>query len=127
MKRIFGLILLLLALASPGQAQVIGGGSGGQAAGSSTYKVGTAITTSGSAVANTFYCVNPGAILTVTLPASPSTGQWVKLKDCTGAAATYNITVQGAAGNIDNAATYVMKVNFQANEFIYSGAQWSID
>lgn len=67
-----------------------------------------------------------GAATTVNLPASPSTGQYFIIKDGKGDAATNNITVTPAAGNIDGSSSYVMNVNFQSASFVYGGSVWSV-
>ncbi len=67
-----------------------------------------------------------GAATTVNLPATPTTGQTYVIKDGKGDAATNNITVTPAAGNIDGAATYVMTGNYQAVTLTYTGSEWSV-
>jgi hypothetical protein len=66
-----------------------------------------------------------GAATTVTLPANPQTGRIAMVKDGKGDAAANNITVQGAAGNIDGAATYVMNANYRGLLLAYNGTQWN--
>ena len=67
-----------------------------------------------------------GAATTVNLPASPSTGDQYIIKDCNGDAATNNITVVPAAGNIDGSGTYVMTTNRQSIGIFYDGSQWEV-
>lgn len=67
-----------------------------------------------------------GAATTVNLPSSPTTGQHYYIKDGKGDAATNNITVTPAAGNIDGAGTLVMNVNYMAIELTYNGTQWNV-
>lgn len=67
-----------------------------------------------------------GAATAVNLPASPATGLTFIIKDGKFDAATNNITITPAAGNIDGAATYVMNVNGQAVKIIYNGTQWLV-
>ncbi len=66
-----------------------------------------------------------GAATTVNLPASPRTGQQFKIKDGKGDAATNNITITPAAGNIDGAATKVISTNYGAATVVYNGTQWN--
>lgn len=61
----------------------------------------------------------------VTLPAG-STKQLFFIVDGKGDAATNNITVTPAAGNINGAASYVINVNKAAIGFIYDGTQWTV-
>ena len=74
-----------------------------------------------------FVCVNKGtgSATGVTLPAGV-TGRILIIKDCKGDAATNNITVTPAAGNIDGAGTFVMNANRQSITIIYNGTEWSI-
>lgn len=67
-----------------------------------------------------------GAATTVNLPASPVTGQRFVIKDGKGDAATNNITITPAAGTIDGAATYVLRVGYGAVNIIYNGSEWSV-
>lgn len=67
-----------------------------------------------------------GAATTVNLPAAPRTGQQFKIKDGKGDAATNNITITPAAGNIDGAATKVISTNYGAATVVYNGSQWNV-
>lgn len=67
-----------------------------------------------------------GAATTVNLFASPMTGKRVTIKDGKGDAATNNITVTPAAGNIDGAANSVINTNYGSRTFIYNGTQWNV-
>lgn len=67
-----------------------------------------------------------GAATTVNLPSSPSTGDTYSIKDGKGDAATNNLTLTPASGNIDGAATFVMKVNYESITVVYNGTQWNI-
>lgn len=69
---------------------------------------------------------NPGAALTVTLPASPTTNMFVRIKDFYGNAATYNITIAGNGKNIDGASTQTIKVNYASADLVYSGTSWAV-
>lgn len=81
-------------------------------------------------VATTDYiiCLNKtsGASTAINLPSTPATGTLFVIKDCKGDAATNNMTVTPAAGNIDGAGTFVMTVNYQSINVVYSGTQWNI-
>lgn len=90
-------------------------------------------TTSGnvtvSASTDYFICVKKGtgAATAVNLPSSPATGLTFLVKDCKGDAATNNITVTPASGNIDGAATYVINTNYASVAVTYDGTQWEIN
>lgn len=66
-----------------------------------------------------------GAATTVNLPAGV-TGTVFTIKDGKGDAATNNITVTPAAGNIDGAGTFVMNNNYQSVSLVYNGTEWNI-
>lgn len=66
-----------------------------------------------------------GAATVVNLPAGVL-GRELVIKDGKADAATNNITLTPAAGNIDGSATFVMNVNRQATTLVYNGAEWSI-
>lgn len=63
---------------------------------------------------------------TINLVASPVTGQTYRIKDNTGSAATNNITITPAAGNIDGAASFVINTNYGSVDLVYNGTQWNI-
>lgn len=67
-----------------------------------------------------------GAATAVTLPAGPKPGQVVVVKDAKGDAATNNITVTPAAGNVDGAANHVISENYGAATYYYNGTEWNI-
>src|SRR5208283_3536519 len=67
----------------PNQTINSSGGGGGNPG---PYTTGATITATGTIPAfNTTYCVNPAGSVTLTLPATPTAGVRVVLKDCTGA------------------------------------------
>jgi hypothetical protein len=101
-------------------------GSGGNPG---PYTVGTAITSTGTiSASNTAYCVDPSGAMTLTLPASPSTGARIVLKDCTGVvSASLSVTVQPSSGNVDGQSSFSMSTAYQANAFWYNGSQWSVE
>jgi len=63
---------------------------------------------------------------TINLIASPVTGQTYRIKDNTGSAATNNITISPAAGNIDGAASFVINTNYGSVDVVYNGTQWNL-
>lgn len=70
-------------------------------------------------------CVNKtsGAATTVNLAAG-YVGEHLTVKDCKGDAATNNITVTPASGNIDGSATYVINTNYGAWLGEFMNSQW---
>jgi hypothetical protein len=92
-------------------------------------RVVSASTDTASATSDYFLCVtytSTGAV-TETLPSSPATGLTLLIKDCGGAAATNNITITPASGNIDGASTYVMSTNYGSVAVTYVNSQWSVN
>jgi len=71
-----------------------------------------------------------GAGKTITLPSSPHSGESYEIKDSTGSAATYNITISGNGKNIDGHSTFVMATNYQHIRLVYNGVggttQWQV-
>jgi len=67
-----------------------------------------------------------GAATTVNLPASPSLGLTMTIKDGKGDAATNNITITPAAGTIDGAATNVINANYGSRTITYNGTEWNV-
>jgi hypothetical protein len=67
-----------------------------------------------------------GAATVVNLPANPNVGDAYIIKDGKGDAASNNITLTPAAGNIDGANSRVMNVNYQSVSIVYSGTQWLV-
>lgn len=70
--------------------------------------------------------VNTSAARTINLLAGPNTGQTYIIKDNTGTAGANNITIVPAAGNIDNAANYVISTNNGSAQLVYNGTQWNV-
>jgi len=63
----------------------------------------------------------------VSLPATPTLGQRITVKDADGSLASFNITVNGNGHNIDNAATFVMSSiqgAFSSIEVQFNGTIW---
>lgn len=70
-----------------------------------------------------FVGATSSAARAITLPASPTTNQWITIKDVTGSAGTNNITVSGNGHNIvgaSSAATYVISQNGGSIDLQYS-------
>lgn len=70
--------------------------------------------------------VDTTAARTINLIGSPVTGQTYRIKDNVGSAATNNITITPAAGNIDGAASYVISTNYASVDLVYNGTQWNV-
>jgi phage-related tail fiber protein len=70
--------------------------------------------------------VTTSGAFTITLPASPATGQFFVIKDVSGSAGTNNITVSGNGNNIDGAATSTISTNYGRLRVQYTGSRWSI-
>ena len=71
-------------------------------------------------------CNYVAGAVAITLPASPAIGRTYRIKDISGAAATNNITITPASGNIDGSASYVIGTNYGSIDVVYTGAQWSV-
>lgn len=67
-----------------------------------------------------------GGAITVTLPASPTTGRTIVIKDRDGDAATTNITINGNGKNIDGNSSYTIAIAYESISLTYTGVQWSI-
>lgn len=63
---------------------------------------------------------------TINLIASPVTGTTYRIKDSTGTASSFNITIVPAAGTIDGAANTIINVNYGSVDLVYSGSEWKI-
>ena len=66
-----------------------------------------------------------GGATVVNFPAG-TLGREITIKDGKSDAATNNITLTPAAGNIDGASTFIMNINKQAVTVRYDGTQWEI-
>lgn len=82
------------------------------------------VNTTATLTAGIQYALQVAASFTVTLPASPKTGDWVVLMDRNGTVGTYPITVAGNSKQIDGAASFTMNQKRSAFMFIYNGTQW---
>lgn len=66
------------------------------------------------------------AAFTITLPASPTTGDTYEIKDGVGNAAAKNLTIAGNGKTIDGATNYILNINYGAVLVAYNGIEWSI-
>lgn len=66
-----------------------------------------------------------GAATGVTLPPTPKTGRTIFIKDAKGDAATNNITITPASGNVDGAASMTINTNYGSILLQYNGSEWS--
>lgn len=68
-----------------------------------------------------------GAAFTITLPASPSSGDQVVIADSGGAFATNNLTVGRNSETIDGtAADLVLNIDSVSVQFVYDGTTWQV-
>jgi len=67
---------------------------------------------------------NTSATITILLPATPTAGQTVTIKDMLGNASTYPIVVAGNGKTIEGAASLVINYNYSWLDLIYTGVQW---
>ena len=57
------------------------------------------------------------------LPAAPTTGQVVVVKDWSGTASTYSVTI---IGTIDGATNYTLTVNYESVTLYWDNIRWNI-
>lgn len=75
------------------------------------------------------YYLTPGGAFSFNLPlvSALAVGSIVIVKDLTGLAATYNITIAGSGGQtIDGASTKVMSTNYACAMLVNNGTNWSV-
>lgn len=73
------------------------------------------------------WCDSTSAAFTVTLPATPSSGNRVIVRDAKGVAGTNNITVDRNGSTINGAAAnYTIKLDWAAVQFAFDGTTWQI-
>lgn len=65
-----------------------------------------------------------GAAWTLTLPASPSTGDMVEVQDAAGTWADENLTVDGNGTDIEGAATFLGAASGDRCTLTFNGTQW---
>jgi hypothetical protein len=77
---------------------------------------------------STFITVTAGAAVALTLPAPSAalTGWMPGVKDKSGNANTYNITVTPASGTIDGAASYTISANYGRVRFLCDGTNYFV-
>lgn len=66
------------------------------------------------------------APFSVVLPANPVTGKFYIIKDISGTAATFPITVTAVGHTIDGAASATIDTNFGSITLVFNGVNWSI-
>lgn len=66
------------------------------------------------------------APFTISLPASPTTGDEYLIKDTTGNAGASNVNISGNGNNIDGAANFSLNAAYAAATFTFTGTQWSV-
>lgn len=89
----------------------------------------TGLKTSNYTVVSSDYVVAIGTLtstITITLPASPTTGDEYIIKDVNGSAGTHQVTIAGNGSNIDGAASFIISQNYASYTFLYTSGQWSI-
>jgi hypothetical protein len=64
-----------------------------------------------------------GAVMSITLPPTPTLGQSLMFKDVLGNASTHPIIISGP---IDGGTTYTLFSDYQAAELYWSGSQWGV-
>ena len=67
-----------------------------------------------------------GQATAVWLPSDPAFNQRVQVKDGSGNAGTYNITVEGNGNTIDGQSTLVLNANYAFAELTFNGFEWSL-
>lgn len=65
-------------------------------------------------------------ITSIILPASPVTSRSIIVKDGSGNAASFPITINGNGKNIDGAASFILNLNYSSVEIVYNGTQWNV-
>jgi hypothetical protein len=63
---------------------------------------------------------------TITLPSAPTVGDEYTIKDTTGNAGIYPVTVSGNGVNIDGLSSFLLNRAYIAVLFTYTGSQWSV-
>lgn len=88
----------------------------------------TAVTTTYGVLATDDYLAitSLGASYTISLPASPTTGDTYLIKDTTGNAATFPVNISGNGNNIDGTAAFSLNQAYAAATFTFTGSQWSV-
>ncbi len=77
-------------------------------------------------ISDEFIAADTSTAYTVTLPASPTTGDSYTVKDATGGAGTNILTISGNGVNIDGSASMVLNQAYASVALTYTGSQWSV-
>ena len=77
-------------------------------------------------VSDEYIAADTSTAYTITLPASPTTGDTYTIKDATGGAGTNTLTISGNGANIDGSASMVLNQAYAAATLTYTGSQWSV-
>jgi hypothetical protein len=83
-----------------------------------------AYTVLGSDYIIAYTSLTTGRAVTLPAPSSTNSGQIFIVKDEAGSAGTNNLTVSGASGNIDGAASYVISTNYGLARFYSNGSNY---
>jgi hypothetical protein len=73
-------------------------------------------------------CDVSAGVLVINLANAPTTGRVIIVKDSTGSAASFNITVTTVGGvvTIDGATTFVMNTAYESSSFVFNGTSYEI-
>lgn len=89
----------------------------------------SSLKTANYTVTTSDYYIGVGVLtsaITITLPASPTTGDEYIVKDVDGYAGLFSITISGNGKNIDGNATFIFANPYASANFTFSGSQWSL-
>lgn len=91
----------------------------------------TAVNSSPYVVLSTDYYLSvdcSGGAIQINMPNAPSTGKVFIVKDSTGSAASFNITVTTVGGvvTIDGSTTFVMNTAYEAAQFVFNGTSYEV-
>ncbi len=106
----------------------IGGGNGGSGGTNPTYSIRT-ITTGPDTIVNSDGALdvnNTSAAAVALSLTTTNIGQLQTVKDVSGNAATYPITITPSSGTIDEDTNYVIFANYGAVTFYYDGANYRV-
>jgi len=82
------------------------------------------VSTTGTDTSNTHVSIGTlSAVITRSLPASPSTGDVVEYKAPSNAT-DFPVTISGNGHTIDGASTFPMNVSYMGMRFTYNGTEW---
>jgi hypothetical protein len=97
-------------------------------------RINTTSTTANLTIVDGYEVILVGTLtgsITITLPASPTTGDIYTIKDQGGSASSFNINISGNGKNIEQiaggtAATLTLNTNYYVARLIYNGTTWSL-